>query len=226
MKGLLVKDYRILFTQMKTLIFILCIGVVMMLSMDSADFIVGYMLMMVMILSIGTINYDELDNGMAFLMTMPAPRKGYVMEKYLFTFFNTVGGMIAMFVLYLLTKGFFSWGLNLVEMISNLAGWLFGIMLAASLMIPLYLKFPAEKRRLIMFILYGVIFIGIYSVKSIYVALQSGVGEEVSAVIGKFIMFIEEMNPVVFCLLILALIVFMVCVSAYISIKIMQKKEF
>ena len=35
------------------------------------------------IFAITTISYDEFDNGLAFLMTLPVTRKQYVAEKYL-----------------------------------------------------------------------------------------------------------------------------------------------
>lgn len=35
-------------------------------------------------IAVGTLSYDETDNGLAFLMTLPVDRKTYVREKYLF----------------------------------------------------------------------------------------------------------------------------------------------
>ena len=66
MKTLLVKDYRILMTQKKSFFILLLVGVIMVISTFEIDFLTGYMMMMAMILSLGTVNYDELDNGIYY----------------------------------------------------------------------------------------------------------------------------------------------------------------
>ena len=102
MKTLLVKDYRILMTQTKSLFILAIVGVIMVISSMDIDFLTGYMMMMAMVLSLGTVNYDELDNGMAFILTLPASRKTYAVEKYVLTFVNIVLCAVAMLIIYLL----------------------------------------------------------------------------------------------------------------------------
>ena len=157
MKTLLVKDYRILMTQKKSLFILLIVGVIMVISSMEIDFLTGYMMMMAMILSLGTVNYDELDNGMAFIMTLPANRKTYAVEKYVFTMANIVACAVLMLLVYFITKGFINWQFGSSDMVSVTAGWICGIMIAASAMLPLYLKFGAEKRRVIMMLLWGIV---------------------------------------------------------------------
>ena len=45
-------------------------------------------------LVIGTISYDELDNGMPYIMCLPIKRSDYVKEKFLMTFMMIFGGYI------------------------------------------------------------------------------------------------------------------------------------
>lgn len=227
MKTLLVKDYRILMTNRKSFIWILGIGILMLATTMEIDFLIGYMMMLSLMLSAGTINYDELDNGMSFLMTLPASRKAYAIEKYVLTFINVLicGGVI--FALYLITKGFVNWGFEIGDMAGITFGWIAGSCLSASVMLPLYMKFSAEKRRVVLMIFAGVIALVIIAGQSLIDNIATdGVTNGGAVVIGEMITNIEIMNPVVMLLCIFGIAVVCVAVSMLISIRIMQKKEF
>lgn len=226
MKTLLVKDYRILLTQKKSLILILAIGVLMVISTMEIDFLVGYMMMLAMIMSAGTINYDELDNGMSFLMTLPASRKGYAIEKYVFTFINTVLCGLVMFILYLVTKGFINWGFETIEMLSVSVGWIGGIMLASAILLPLYMKFSAEKRRVIILILWGAVAAIIYSIQKVVTMASNGVGGDKMTVVNDLLAKIETFNPIVIVAIIIGIVILSIALSMLISIRIIQKKEY
>lgn len=227
MKELLVKDYRILLSQKKNLILILAIGFFMVFTTFTMDFMVGYLMMLTMILSTGTVNYDEIDNGMAFIMTLPASRKTYAIEKYVLTFVNVVICGVMIFGFYLLTKGFMNWGLGVGDMVATIAGWICGIMLSSAILLPLYLKFGVEKRRVIMLILWGFVAIVLYAAQSLINNLATdGVADGGSVVIGDIVTGIEMMNPAIIVLGIVGITVVCVMISILISIRIMKKKEF
>lgn len=82
MKGLLIKDLKLIMTQ-KLLIFIVGGVSCYLLVTGKAEFGMSYMAFILAILVINTINYDDHDNGMSFLLTFPISRKIYVIEKYL-----------------------------------------------------------------------------------------------------------------------------------------------
>ena len=82
MSGLIEKDLRLTLTRKQTLLIFLIMAFFMGASIDGA-FIVSYLTMLGTIIAIGTITYDEYDNGYAFLMTLPFDRKTYVKDKYL-----------------------------------------------------------------------------------------------------------------------------------------------
>ncbi len=226
MKTLLVKDYRILMTQKKSLIFILAIGILMVVSTMEIDFLVGYMMMLAMIMSAGTINYDELDKGMSFLMTLPASRKDYAIEKYVLTLVNTVLCGTVMFVIYLVTKGFINWGFETVEMLSVTVGWIGGIILASSVLLPLYMKFSAEKRRVIVLILWGIVAAIIYSIQKILTMASNGEGGGGMAAVNDLTAKLEVLNPVVIVAGMFGVVVLCFAVSVLTSIRIIQKKEY
>lgn len=223
MKTLLVKDYRILMTQTKSLFILAIVGVIMVISSMDIDFLTGYMMMMAMILSLGTVNYDELDNGMAFILTLPASRKTYAVEKYVLTFMNIVLCAVAMLIVYFITRGFINWQFQAIDMISVTAGWICGIMLAASVMIPLYLKFGAEKRRVVMMILWGIVAVVAIGGQKI---METMADTEGMSAINDFFVKISTLNPAVIVAAVVAVLAMAVIFSLGISIRIMQKKEF
>lgn len=223
MKTLLVKDYRILMTQKKSLFILLIVGVVMVISTFEIDFLTGYMMMMAMVLSLGTVNYDELDNGMAFIMTLPANRKTYAIEKYVFTMANIVACAVAMLIIYFITKGFINWQFGTGGMVSVTAAWICGIMIGASVMIPLYLKFGAEKRRVIMMLLWGIVAVVAIGGQKLAEVMA---GTEAMNAINEFFTKISTLHVGVVVLAVVAVLVMVVIFSLGISIRIMKKKEF
>lgn len=51
-------------------------------------------------IAVGTLSYDETDNRLAFLMTLPGDRKTYVREKYLFILIYTAAAWCIAAILY------------------------------------------------------------------------------------------------------------------------------
>ncbi|MBQ3036341.1 MAG: ABC-2 transporter permease [Lachnospiraceae bacterium] len=223
MKTLLVKDYRILMTQKKSFFILLLVGVIMVISTFEIDFLTGYMMMMAMVLSLGTVNYDELDNGMAFIMTLPANRKTYAIEKYVFTMINIVACAAIMLMIYFITKGFVNWQFGAGDMVSITAGWICGIMIASSVMIPLYLKFGAEKRRVVMMLLWGVVAVIAIGGQKLAEVMT---GTEAMNTINGFLAKISTLPVGVVVLAVVAVLVMVVIFSLGISVGIMKKKEF
>lgn len=83
MKGLLIKDFRLLKGQVYFLLIVTGCVIVFMIN-GSEAFGVAYVCSMVALLSLTTVSYDEYENGCAFLFTLPITKKDYVKEKYLF----------------------------------------------------------------------------------------------------------------------------------------------
>lgn len=87
MKGLLIKDFRLLKVNRDFLMLAIIVGLCMIIFTTGRQL---YPMMFISFISAivgaGTITYDEMDNGNEFLFTMPFSRKDYVIEKYLFTF--------------------------------------------------------------------------------------------------------------------------------------------
>lgn len=83
MKGLLIKDYKLLMLQKKTFLLMLLIAICMNFAMqDNPGFIIGYLTFFAALMANTTLSYDEYGNGIIFLLTLPVTRKTYVRSKY------------------------------------------------------------------------------------------------------------------------------------------------
>ena len=88
MKGLMIKDAKLLKNQGKLLAVMLVVvaGIMYFATDVNAMFIVGYITIIFAMFTATTISYDGFDNCYLFLMTLPVTRKKYVNEKYLYTY--------------------------------------------------------------------------------------------------------------------------------------------
>ena len=81
MKGLLIKDYKLLMLQKKTFLLMLLIAICMNFAMqDNPGFIIGYLTFFAALMANTTLSYDEYGNGIIFLLTLPVTRKTYVKQ--------------------------------------------------------------------------------------------------------------------------------------------------
>lgn len=148
MRGLLVKDFRLFFMQRQFWTIILLLTFFFAVSGQSVHFVITYATMLCMYFTISTVSYDELNRGYAFLFTLPISRRGYVLEKYLYALLLGGGAWV------ITTAGSAAY-LYLTDPSWNGAEWIcvtgiiFPIMwLMISVMLPLQLKFGAEKSRI------------------------------------------------------------------------------
>jgi ABC-2 type transport system permease protein len=154
MKGLLVKDFKLMATQKNFFGLILLIAAGMILSTEEVSFPLGFLTLVISLFVLSTISYDEFDNGYAFLFTLPITRVSYVVEKYCLGlilgfsswFLATCLGVIASVVRN-------TSSLTDVRMIALMI--LPVMIIVQSLMIPLHLKFGGEKGRVAIMGLFG-----------------------------------------------------------------------
>ncbi|MCQ2443799.1 MAG: ABC-2 transporter permease [Oscillospiraceae bacterium] len=156
MTGLLLKDSYLILQRKQTLFLLLAISLLMGYTIDGA-FIVGYVTFLSLILSIGTISYDEADNSLLFLMTLPFERRTYVLSKYVLSWIVCgIAWVISLFLLFLMNtiKGL---PLDFVENITGCLVVLVFVVVGLDMMIPIQLKFGAEKSRTVMIMIVGVV---------------------------------------------------------------------
>ena len=81
MNGLLLKDFLLMANQKSYFLFIVTLGIIISFALGSATFVVGYIILVFGLSALNTISYDEMDNGYAFLFTLPISRADYVTKK-------------------------------------------------------------------------------------------------------------------------------------------------
>ena len=215
MLGLLVKDLRIALTRKFALLIILVIALIMGTSMEG-PFIIGYVTMIALMLAVGTIIYDEMDNGYDFMMTMPLTRKTYVREKYLFCLLSA---LVAWLVGAILTCAAYIIRQNasaLLEVIPISLVLIPVLFILPAVMIPLQLKLGAERSRIATYIIFGFIAGLIFMGKKLLDS--SDLTPEIETTLNS-ISSVALIAIIAFCLLV-------AFISYLCSIRIMMRKEF
>lgn len=158
MKGLLIKDFKLLKGQTKFFLLILAIAAALALFYGEITFPIGFATFVTSAFASSTISYDEFENGNAFLFSLPISRKGYVMEKYGF-------GLILAAVTWAAITAFVVI-VNIVKAAVISGDMIFTgfLVLPVSLVflaviLPLQLKFGADKAKIAMIIGIGILYV-------------------------------------------------------------------
>ncbi len=222
MKGLLIKDFQILMQQKRYITLLLFISLFMMFAMGDPTFIVGYMSFLLAMLAIGTISYDDLDNGFSFLFTLPITRKEYALEKYVFSLLVSGTAWVLANIVVGIVKGFLMGGYHFqVEIVVSIVTYVI-CMIMQAVMLPLQMKFGAEKSRWVVTIIGGGITAVILLIGQIADSLPAQLTEMIRGINNG----IEKLGML--GIIWLALLVGIICmaISCAISGRIMEKKQF
>lgn len=218
MKGLLIKDIKLMLGQKKFFLVVVGLGIFFMLSNENPVSGVSYITMLLSIFTLSTISYDEFDNGMSFLMTLPIERKTYAQEKYVFagltSLFSAVGTSVLAYVMGMVMG-------NPVDM-TEVAGVACLIILVSWLMlaitIPLQIKYGAEKGRIAMILAIGALFGIFYVLAKVF----SSTGTDMNGVV----VFLTSLEPWQIVLGAVIVTVIMLIISYTICVRIINKKEY
>ncbi|MCI9023269.1 MAG: ABC-2 transporter permease [Dorea sp.] len=165
MKGLLIKDFKLLKGQKQFFAAVLIVMTVFLMTSTSLSFVISYITVMMGMLTLTTIGYDEHENGMGYLFTLPVSRKGYVREKYLFGIMTTLPVLAVVSAIAFLVSGIRHIDFSVEEWGGAIMGSMLIVTMMLSLLIPIELKFGAERSRIAMTLVFGgafaVVFIGV-----------------------------------------------------------------
>lgn len=217
MKGLLIKDFKLLKGQKNFFMAIMAISIIMIITSPGTSFPIGFLGLVGSLFSLSSISYDEFDNGNAFLFSLPITRKDYVLEKYIFGLISGMTSLLLGTVISLVAIGITKTG-SFNEIFIT-AGSLFPtILLILSIMLPFILKFGGEKGSIAIIGVMGFIFvIGLLLIKA-----TEFMGIDLYALLKK----LPQFEPQMYVLLFLLLSVIVLTISYLISLAIMKKKEF
>lgn len=218
MKGLLIKDYKLMKNMRTTMVIILlsALGMSFYVS-DNLSFIVAYLALVGSSFTSSTISYDEFENGDAFLFSLPVSRKDYVVEKYLLSLLMCGGGWLLGAVFSMGTRVIMN-GLNPMDGIMTALALLPVVIGFSVFTLPLRLKFEGEKSRIVTII----VMCGTF--------LIVGAGAKIAEMLGIDLGALAERIPVMSAgmgiAVALGISIALLLLSCRISIKIMEHKEF
>ncbi|MEA5026054.1 MAG: ABC-2 transporter permease [Erysipelotrichaceae bacterium] len=218
MSGLLIKDLLNLNSNKRiyvSLIIIIIFFTVM--NQGGINFTSVYIPVLCMMLTISTFSYDEYSKWDRYALALPLTRRDLVKGRYLFAIIVLSISMIFTIGLTIFNQSVFKSGgtISDVLVLPLIITLVTGLMIAV--VFPLLYKFGAEKGRLMLMIVYGIIgalgFIAGYLIKEIRIDFSSA---------GTVLTLL--LNYGVYILLILSVLAFYV--SYRLSEKIFQAKEF
>lgn len=217
MKGLLIKDFKLIKMHRNYFAMIIAVAFVISLLTEDTTFMLGFISFITSMFTISTISYDEFDNGNAFLFTLPIDRKKYAAEKYVF---GMLLGGCSLFLAIILAVI-----LNLIEKSDTISNILISggmllpfILLLLSILIPFQLKFGSEKGRIVISAVFSIVFLISFVLgKSIGM-----LGINIAEVINR----ISLLGAGGLFILIFVISMIVVLFSMKVSISIMNKKEF
>ena len=218
MKGLLVKDFKLMKNNMMFLVMIIIISIGCAAGMKNPFFALGYATALISIFSVNTIAYDEYDNGMAHLFSLPVSRKIYVKEKYVFAILISVVGITIATLISVGVSLFMEEQYGMKEWIGILALSLFFVCLIQGVIIPVRMKFDSEKHKMAMLVVVGVM----AAIGGAVFGVFKVCGIDVEAVLDKIM--IEKAWTLFWSVIILGIC--MMLLSYKISVKFMEKREF
>lgn len=219
-RGLLIKDLCLMREIRKLLLIILFVTVIFIFNGTSSTFLTGYIMIIIAFLVGMTISYDEMNNGLAFLMTLPVTRRQYVAEKFICGLLSLFLGFVYAMVVAVIQSMIGNSAPDLKE--SIMTAVLFAVIgvIALSFSIAIDLKFGVEKGRVMLILGFMVIFFLFYMGVEF---LERNFPEKKEAFLQWFNTIFEGSKIYPVCAVICAVVLL---VSFFASCRILEKKEF
>ena len=218
MSGLLMKDLELIKINMKTYLAVFLIGLIYLVAHENGStFFVAYATFVSIGVSVGTISYDGYHHGMRFLMTLPITKEQYVQSKYLLSFCFAVLVSAASLLLGIIRIQI-SGNQKVEDLLisTGVALVISGIILCG--MIPLRLKYEAEKSRVVMVAAVAVIFLIAAACKKLYDLYRES--------FGKGFQFLNTLSGGQIAIILIIVIAICIAASMKVSERIMEGKEF
>ena len=223
MKGLLIKDWKLLKNQRRFYGFVVIFALIMMIANENGYAYAGsYLTFLVALFALSTFSYDEQNDGMSYLLSLPVERKTYVKEKFLFGILLAAGSWFVSCLISVIFMTIRNPGESPLMLLGSMTGFLAGYLILLFATIPLQLKYGAEKGRLALVGAIGAVVLGFLAFSRIVTSPSVGM-------IGRFGAILEwvlTQHPGMFAAAAVLLYAAGITVSYRIAVRIMEKKEF
>ena len=218
MKGLFVKDLKLMMLQKNFLLLILAIVIGMMIFTDDVIFPLGFLSFIVSLFTVSTISYDDFDNGNAFLFTLPITRNHYVSEKYFLGLLLGCMALVLATVLGIITIVLKD-TLPITDLVQSSLMILPIMIVVQAIMLPFQIKFGGDKGRIAMIGAFG-------GLAVITLVIVKGAEAIFNIDLVSLLDNLPTVSMGVLIAIAIIIALLMLLVSMKISLSIMNKKEF
>ncbi len=217
MKGLLIKDLRLMVKQQKIFSSVVFIAVLLAVVTGNTFFIISYMTFVASLFTLTSISYDEFDNGNAFLFSLPITRRMYVKEKYGVAMLLG-GGLWVVSTVFAVAVGEMKKTVPMGDTLIAACGILPIMLVMLAVMLPVQLKYGGEKGRMATIVMGG----GVFVLAIVLARAAQWLGIDVEECLEK----LQMMDAGTGAAVAVAVAAVALLVSVRASISIMEKKEF
>lgn len=221
MKGLLVKDLRLMFTT-KLVFVVMIMALLMSIFATDAPYIlvlVGSLFSVSLVAM--TCGNDEMNNVKAYLLTLPTSRRDYVIEKYLLTIVMMILSNVVMLTICLALAFKLGEPIDRLELAINLGiGTIIGNVMAAAVLM-LSIVFNSRIYRLVVAIIGGAVFLFAIGVKKFVITETFTMPQPILNAIEWM-----EQNPIETLGIFNIAAILLMVVSFVISLITINRKEF
>lgn len=217
MKGLLVKDLRLVLQQKKFFVLLLFLAIMLNFNSDGT-FAIGYLTGVGSIFVLSSITYDEYDNGYLFLMTLPIMKKSFAVEKYVFGIIINICAWTTGFLISLIFIIYKGGGFSPLDLLTESIIFIPVFSILISILLPLQLKFGYEKGKIAMVIAFAIIaLVSVLCIKGLLV-----IGIDIEAYYNS----LSGLHAALVDLIAFVTAAAAAAISCAASIRIMEKREF
>lgn len=218
MKGLFIKDFGLMKGQKPFFAAVLLMTAMFMVVYESFSFVIPYITIMIGMLTLTTISYDDFENGLGYLFTLPVSRREYVGEKYLFSIVTTLPGLILVSAGSLVVSRIRGVDFTMEECVLSVISSFLMVTVMLAIFIPLQLKFGVDKSRVAMMMVFGGGALALYA------------GAKICDVLGinwmAAIDVAAKMEPAVVLTGIAVICAVVLVISYLFSLRFIEKREF
>lgn len=218
MKGLFVKDIALIKHNKRLLGIIFLTVLFLLITGMNSSFLMGYVPFICCVLTMGTISYDEYENGLPFLFTLPIFRKEYVKEKFFLGLFTGGAGFLVSAATATIMQWIETPEMDIMQWFLFCGCFLIFLAIFLALMVPIQIKYGSDKGK--------IVFLGSILILIALCYLVTKIFEKFSFDFGGIKEFLSGISEWQFWVAGLVLAVVVLVVSYFISVRIMEKKEF
>ena len=158
MTGLLMKDLMMLKCQKQFFFVMGVVGLMFLVIYDNPTLVFGYLTIMFSFIPLTTLAYDDADNGSAYLFTLPVSRKGYLVEKYLFSAGFTLAAALLTLAVVIVACLVKNYAVQPEELGVMVMTCITVSVIFSAVSMPVQLKFGSERSRVAAALTFGGLF--------------------------------------------------------------------